>query len=325
MATPDHPARPQAARRFTGLANLVRALRNLGLIRVGFEFEHLGSFPTDDGHGIPVKVMGQGRPLVLVHGLGCSHAHWTRVARRLARRCRTYMWDARGHGDCRLPAAAMITLPRLARDLANLIDFFRLDEVVLVGHSMGALTVMQYLQDFGTGRIAAVGFVDQLPRIVTDDEWRLGLFGGCSASMLTGLIEGARRNLAETVLHEIENAVGERLRGWFAPDAALGRALRNWLGRIEVLPLLELCESLAAADFRALLPRLDVPVLVVLGGKSAHYAGLPLDSYYRSTLPYSHVVVYPGAGHSPHYAEPARFARELETFIGAFCVEAIGA
>jgi pimeloyl-ACP methyl ester carboxylesterase len=320
MATPDDPARAHAARRFTGIANLVRALRNLGLIRVGFEFEHLGSFPTDDGHGIPVKVMGQGRPIVLVHGLGCSHAHWTRVARRLAQRYRTYIWDARGHGDCRLPPTAAITLPRLARDLANLIEFFRLEEAVLVGHSMGALTVMQYLQDFGTARVAAVGFVDQSPRIVTDDQWRLGLFGGCSAAMLTGLIHGARRNLAETVLHEIEAAVGERLRGWLAPDAALGRALRNWLGRIEVAPLLELCESLTTADFRPLLPRLDVPVLVVLGGKSAHYAGVPLDAYYRSTLPYSQVVVYPGAGHSPHYAEPARFARELESFIGEFCV-----
>jgi pimeloyl-ACP methyl ester carboxylesterase len=286
------------------------------LIRVGLaDSERIGQFAADDGQFIPLQVLGAGPPVVLVHGLGCSHKHWVRVARRLARKHRVYAWDARGHGKCRVQSTAHITLPRLGRDLANLIEFFRLDRVVLVGHSMGALTVMQYLHDHGTARVAAAGFVDQSPRIVTDDEWRLGLFGGCSASMLSALIQGARTNLTETVLHEIEAALGARMRRWLAPEAALGRIVRGWLGRIEVAPLLELCETLAAADFRPLLPRLDVPVLVVLGGRSAHYAGLPLDEYYRSSLPYCRVVTYPRSGHSPHFAEPARFARELQAFI----------
>jgi pimeloyl-ACP methyl ester carboxylesterase len=303
-------------RKLTGVAGLLGALRNLGLIRVGLDRRgRLGSFTAGDGQSIPLHVQGSGLPVLLVHGLGCSHAYWRRVARRLAHRHRVFAWDARGHGACRVAHDAPITLARLAHDIADLLDFFRLERAVLVGHSMGALAVLQYLHDHGTARVAAVGIVDQSPRIVTDAEWRLGLFGDCSATLLTQLIAGARENLADTVLREVEAACGDWLRRRLGPDTALGRWLRARLRRLDVAPLLELCASLVAADFRALLPRLDVPLLVVLGGRSAHYGSLPLDAYYRRAVPHARVLRYARSGHSPHYAEPARFARDLAAFV----------
>jgi pimeloyl-ACP methyl ester carboxylesterase len=315
--SPEPSERPAHPVRLTGLAHLVDALNNLGLIRIGLaDRERLGTFTADDGQSIPLQVSGRGHPVVLVHGLGCSHRDWARVARRLARNYCVFAADARGHGRCVHVESHRITLARLARDLHNLIESFHLGRVVLVGHSMGALTVMQYLHDFGTGHVAAAGVVDQSPRVVTDDDWRLGLFGGCSAEMLMALIDGARANLAETVLREIEAAAGWAER-WLAPEALLGRWLRSWLGRVDVAPLLDLAETLAAADFRALLHRLDVPLLVVLGGRSPHYGGLPLDAYYRAAVPRVQVEVYPRSGHSPHYAEPARFARDLERFVAS--------
>ncbi len=302
-------------RLLSGVGHLIGALRNLGLLPVGFsDRDRVASFPADDGQLIPVKVTGDGPPVVLVHGLGCSHSHWARVARRLVRKHRVYVWDARGHGDCHVTETSHITLARLARDLANMIEFFGLESVALVGHSMGALAVMQFLRDFGVMRVAAVCLVDQSPRVVTDEDWRLGLFGGCSASMLGGLISGARSNLADTVLRQIDAAAGDWLRRRLAPHAMLGRWLRRWLKGIHVEPLLDLCESLAAADFRPLFSRFDVPLLVVLGGLSPHYAGLPLDAWYQEKVPHARVLRFEDSGHSPHYAEPARFARELRQF-----------
>ena len=298
--------------RLTGIANLLRALRNLGLLGASHpDGEGLVRFLADDGQSIPVRITGQGTPVVLVHGLGCSHKHWMPVAKRLARRHSVFAWDARGHGQCRTEPDAPITLARLANDLHQLLDHFELDGVTLVGHSMGALTVMHYLSRFGSARVAAVGVVDQSPRIVTDEHWRLGLFGGCSADMLGSLIAGARTDLAETVLHQIEAVTGDWLRPRLAPNAPLGRLLRRWLNHVDVAPLLDLAESLAAADYRALMPRLNMPMLVVLGARSPHYAGLPLDAWYRQAVPHACISIYPRAGHSPHYTEPARFAREL--------------
>ena len=315
MTRSEPPGRAHAGRRLTGLAGLLGALHNLGWLgttpaRAG----ELAAFAACDGQPIPVRVLGRGSPVVLLHGLGCSHRQWMPVARRLARRHRTYAWDCRGHGRCR-PVAGVITLARLGRDLGELLDHFELPRAVLVGHSMGALAVMQYLHDHGTARVAAVVLVDQSPRVVTDGQWPLGLFGGCSAAMLQGLIAGARVDLAGTLAAEVEAVAGARLAPYLRADATLGRWLRRWLGRVEAAPLLDLAESLVAADFRQSLPRLDAPLMVVLGARSPHYAGLPLDAWYRQAVPHARVRTYPRAGHSPHFSEPWRFADELAQFI----------
>ncbi|VTU24288.1 AB hydrolase superfamily protein YdjP [Variovorax sp. PBL-H6] len=311
-APPDPPSHPP---RLTGLRGTLTALRNFGLVNLGSpaagEFD---SFTASDGQIVPVYVLGKGPPMVLVHGVGCSHSDWMPVARRLARRHCVLAWDARGHGHCR-PVRGSITLARLAADLAEMLDHFGLQRAVLVGHSMGALTLMQYLHLHGTQRVAAVALVDQSPRIVTDDSWRLGLFGGCSAAMLSGLIAGARQDLAEALLNEVGALGGAWLRRQLGVETSLGRMLRRRLGSIDIRPLLDLAESMAQADFRASLSRLDAPLLVVLGARSPHYAGLPLDAWYRETVKHAQISVYPRAGHSPHVSEPLRFARELERFL----------
>ena len=98
-APPESPSHP---RRVTGLRGAVSALRNFGL--VGLATPNAGdydSFTASDGQVVPVCVLGAGPPLVLVHGVGCSHRDWLPVAKRLARRHCVLAWDARGHGSCR--------------------------------------------------------------------------------------------------------------------------------------------------------------------------------------------------------------------------------
>jgi pimeloyl-ACP methyl ester carboxylesterase len=311
-APPEPPAHPA---RLTGWRGAWHALRNFGL--VGLASTGAGeydSFTASDGQVVPVCVLGDGPPLVLVHGLGCSHRDWLPVARRLARHHCVLAWDARGHGHCR-PVIGSITLARLATDLDEMLDQFGLDRPVLVGHSMGALALMQYLHAYGTRRVAAMALIDQSPRIVTDDGWRLGLFGGCSAAMLADVIAGARRDLAETLVNELGALGGSWLRSQLRAEASLGRMLRRRLRRLDVRPLLDLAESMAQADFRAALARMDAPLLVVLGARSPHYGGLPLDAWYRETVRHAQVAIYPRAGHSPHISEPLRFARDLQRFI----------
>lgn len=308
---------PSPPRRLVSIAGLLTVLRNLGLLgHASAAGAGQRPFIADDGQAIPVRVLGSsGLPIVLVHGLGCSHRHWLPVARRLARRARVYAWDARCHGSCVVAPGSAITLPRLGADLHGLLDHFGLERAVLIGHSMGALTVLQYLQDHGSARAIAVGLVDQSPRIVTDADWRLGLFGGCSRELLCGVIANARRDLPGVIAREVEAAAGEWLRQRLGPQAALGRLLRRWLSGFDASGLLDLAESLALADFRPLLPTLAVPVWIALGARSPHYAGVPLEAYYRRVVPHASVRVFERSGHSPHVAEPGRFARELMGFL----------
>lgn len=303
-----HP--PDAPPRLTGAAQLVRALRNLGLLGA--------PLPRTEGAGMPLLRLGPAtaQPVILLHGLGCTHRHWTAVAQRLAERHRVILWDARGHGGRTHLNDPPPSLHHLAQDVADVIAHERLQRVVLVGHSMGALTAMQYLHDHGSRALAAACFVDQSPRIVTDHDWALGLWGGCSAELLQAWIGAARADLPQLVLRELQ-ARSERLGRWLSPDSWAGRRLANWLRSRELAPLLDLCESLVQADFRATLQRLNLPLRVVLGECSPHYARVPLADWYRRTVPGAEVEVYADAGHSPHVSAPRRFANELLAFIDA--------
>jgi pimeloyl-ACP methyl ester carboxylesterase len=134
-------------------------------------------------------------------------------------------------------------------------------------------------------------------------------FGGCSAAMLSGLIARADgRDAVEQV-----GARGRWLRRQLGADASLEYCASAWTLRVR--PLLDLAESMAQADFRVSLSRLDAPLLVVLGARSPHYAGVPLDAWYRDTVKHAQISIYARAGHSPHVSEPLRFVRELERFI----------
>jgi pimeloyl-ACP methyl ester carboxylesterase len=100
-------------------------------------------------------------------------------------------------------------------------------------------------------------------------------------------------------------------------------ALRWLLERVRdaigVAPVLSILESVVETDFRAVIAGLRLPTLVVLGGSSHHYGGLPLAEYYAAALARGVVRTYDAAAHSPHRQEPKRFAEELAGFATRHC------
>jgi 3-oxoadipate enol-lactonase len=86
---------------------------------------------------------GDGRPVVLLHGLTATHRYVVMGSRHLERHgCRVVAYDARGHGAS-APAADGYGYDRLADDLVELLDVLGLDRAVLAGASMGAHTALR--------------------------------------------------------------------------------------------------------------------------------------------------------------------------------------
>lgn len=81
----------------------------------------------------------KGLPLVLLHGIGSGAASWAGQLDGLAARHRVIAWDAPGYGD----SSPLPSDTPLARDYAAALGEFlarlEVDELVLVGHSLGAL------------------------------------------------------------------------------------------------------------------------------------------------------------------------------------------
>ncbi|MCT9091974.1 alpha/beta hydrolase [Streptomyces sp. ASQP_92] len=97
-----------------------------------------------DGTVLHVEVHGpEGAPaVVLAHGWTCSTAFWAAQIRALAGPCRVIAYDQRGHG--RTPAAEVCSTEVLADDLEAVLAATLApgERAVLVGHSMGGMTLM---------------------------------------------------------------------------------------------------------------------------------------------------------------------------------------
>ncbi len=106
------------------------------------------AFVESGGARIYWHEIGQGDPIVLIMGLGCSSTLWFRLAPRLARNFRVIMLDNRGVGQTIAPPDATIyRVPDMASDVARVLDAARVGGAHIVGFSMGGMIAQQFAID----------------------------------------------------------------------------------------------------------------------------------------------------------------------------------
>ena len=273
------------------------------------------SFRASDGIELAVTIAGSGPPLILLHGWTSSRAAWAPLLPLLAARHQLICPDARGHGDSRLAPDSRPDVARLAADLRELLGHLGLDRVVVAGHSMGALTLWQYVRDYGCGRLAGAVIIDQSPRLMTDGDWRLGICGDFDRRRAEALEQELADDFAEGVLRLIAHGLNARARHGYGRDTRGWQAMRAALRELEPAPLISIWRSLLAADYRDLQPRMEVPVWLAWGAESNFYS-LDVARYLVDRLPDRRLSVYEGADHAPHLAAPDRFVTDLLAFTG---------
>lgn len=274
----------------------------------------MSHFFADDGAKIHLSISGDGPPLIMLHGWTSSHQEWLPFLAALNPMHRVFRWDARGHGGHTLGPYSAPTAERMARDLHNLLDHYVLDKVGVVGHSMGALTLWQYIRDFGTGRLSRVCFIDQSPKLLTDDNWQHGIYGNFDEENANHLLGLLRQDFAEGVLKLTALGLNERAREKYLANASGWQRSRETLRQQEPAPLIECWQSLTAADYRDVLQRIDVPSLLVYGGASNFYHSSTAH-FVASQIPNAILRIYEGTDHSPHQWQRERFANELVAFM----------
>ena len=105
--------------------------------------------PSADGTQLNVEVHGpNGAPtVVLIHGWTCNIAFWAPVIRALRTEesdLRVVAYDQRGHGGSEAPGKDRYSVPILVEDLTAVLEATLEpgEQAILVGHSMGGMTVM---------------------------------------------------------------------------------------------------------------------------------------------------------------------------------------
>lgn len=275
----------------------------------------MSHFLADDGERIHIHISGEGPPLVLLHGWTASHRDWFPFLAQLNSCHRVYRWDARGHGGHSPATKTPPTVQRMARDLRNLLDHFHLTNATVVGHSMGALTLWQYIRDFGTDRLGRVCFIDQSPKLLTDDSWGHGIYGEFDRERSRAFIQSLNEDFAEAVLRLTAFGLNSRARQKYQDNAPGWQKSRDQLGGLDPAPLIACWESLTEADYRDVLEKIDIPAMLVYGSESNFYH-TDTARYVASRIPCAILHIYDGTDHSPHQWQRERFVRDLLEFIG---------
>ncbi|MBQ9372848.1 MAG: alpha/beta hydrolase [Thermoguttaceae bacterium] len=134
------------------------------------------SFISDDGVEIKYVDMGAGRPLVFVIGYDETVQTSISFLSRLSERFRCIAFDHRGFGAS--PASANVGIDRSACDLNRLLEVLDLDDVALVGYSMGGSVAFSYFRQFGGARVSRLVLADTSPKLINEGDWSLGLWQG---------------------------------------------------------------------------------------------------------------------------------------------------
>lgn len=106
------------------------------------------------------RKMGEGQPMVILHGLFGSSDNWQSVAKKIANHYEVYLVDQRNHGKSFHSDEFSYEL--MVEDLHRLLEREDLEDVILLGHSMGGKTAMGYVQKY-PDRIARLIVADIAP------------------------------------------------------------------------------------------------------------------------------------------------------------------
>ncbi|MEV4457053.1 alpha/beta hydrolase [Microbispora sp. NPDC049633] len=236
---------------------------------------------------------GSGQPVVLIHGYPLDGHSWEKqIPALLGAGYRVITYDRRGFGRSSQPTVGY-DYDTFAADLNTLLETLDLRDVILVGFSMGTGEVGRYLGTYGSARVAKAAFLASLePFLLKTEDNPEGVdgsvFEGISAAVTKdryayftdfyNAFYNTDENLGTRLSEEVVRANWNTAAGasWYASSAVVP----TWL-----------------TDFRADIPKIDVPTLIVHGTADRI---LPIDSTgrpFHRALPQAEYVEIEGAPH----------------------------
>jgi non-heme chloroperoxidase len=204
---------------------------------------------------------GTGQPVVLIHGYPLSGRAWEKQVPMLlddGRRAITY--DRRGFGRSSQTAVGY-NYDTFANDLHVLLESLDLHDVILVGHSMGTGEVTRYLGKYGSARVAKGVLISPIPPFLLQASDNPE---GLPASVFDGFMQSARQDSAAWMKSFLDNFFNiDKFRGTLVSDQYYQSCWNIAVSASAIATVA--CIPTWETDFRADLPKINVPMLVIQG------------------------------------------------------------
>jgi len=277
--------------------------------------EHPGQGPGEvrtllarDGARLEYEVLGEGPPLVMLHGILAGRRTFSRVRDGLARRRRVFLLSARGHdgSESRLPAEYGVGTSDVD-DLSVLLEAEGLGRVDLLGHSSGGATALVFACRYPQ-RVKRLVLIEPSVLALLPREVRDVVVAGSLAVAAAGDADGPEAALRTALAF----TGGD---GWQALDpAAQGRRVQALAPAAAIVgPHFRGLCALEVSD--ADVVGLRVPALLLYGESSFPFEGDIADRF-RALRPDLRVMTVAGAGHNVHRDQADLVNAEVAAFLG---------
>jgi non-heme chloroperoxidase len=274
------------------------------------------AFVTSDGVQLSYIRQGSGRPIVLLHGWSQCAEEFKHQIGPLSAQYDVIAVDQRSHGESQKVSYGL-KISRLAKDLYELLTKLELNEVALLGHSMGSSVIWCYIDLFGPERLSKIILVDQSPFLTSDPNWtqqELEDSGAIFTPQQVFNIVAALRS------KEAENVTRQGIDGIVTKHAT--PEMKEWLVQCTLKMPRHLAGTLAynhwQMDWRDLIPRIDLPTLIISGRASAA-APWKSQEWVHRQIKGSQFEVFEEAEGGQHFMfieNPEKFNRMIMTYLG---------
>lgn len=256
---------------------------------------------------------GAGAPVLFCAAWALSSVAWQyQMMRVVDAGRRAVAYDRRGHGRSDDPGRGY-DYDTLSEDLATVIESLDLQDLTLVAHSMASGEVVRYLSRHTDDRVARVVLLaPTTPFLLKTDDNPIGVDGEFFAARR----EEWRQDFARWIMDNEGPYFGDGL-----PGCSVSPLLRDWtkadMLTASLQAVIEFQLSASQTDFRAELPRLGVPTLVVQGDGDASAPLAMTGARTAELVPDCQLIVYEHAPHGLYLTHRERLARDLLAFIEA--------
>lgn len=223
-------------------------------------------------------------------------------------------WDARCHGKSDAPKNAVV------QDIAKDLYFFlhnihdKRMPVIAIGHSMGALTLFEYIDHYGTDDFYKLVIIDQSPKLMTDETWELGIYGNYTPEINQKMVEAFKKDLGEGVIKLSTSGLNTEYNKLFEKHPEFFYQRKRVFRPEQIDGLIHIWQSLVQADYRKTIEKIDIPTLLLYGLKSQYYKK-ETALYLKERIKKSTLHFFEEGDHSPFMSYPDEFAKVIEDFI----------
>ena len=268
-------------------------------------------FTLKNGEKLYYEDKGNGPDtLIMMHGWTSTHDVYAKPVELLQEQARCIIYDHRGHGGSREANKGTPTMETLASDLDEMITGLSLSNITLLGWSMGAGVVLNYVRLYGCDALKQIILCDMTPKQLNDEEWKLGLYQGKYTK------EDMERDAAKNfyTLYK-EFAIGAIPRLAKIPGFLLRRPLKKKLADCDEGVLKSIARSMKLQDNRPAVEQITVPVTYFYADPGSLFSP-ELADWYRDHVPTQYRAVrFPNATHMLVSDYPEKFAEEVRAVL----------